>query len=119
MNLWMRNISCSLPGRENSRQTVNRADLGSKDTQDGFFRGLDVMRVNVKGRPIMNRVVIVWRDRDDSYVWSLAKYCIADARPFPQLVLGNDDDIRVCLLYTHWDIGLIRHFADNFDVRLI
>jgi hypothetical protein len=27
--------------------------------------------------------------------------------------LGNDDDIRVCLFYTHRDVGRIGHFADT------
>jgi hypothetical protein len=62
---------------------------------------------------------MVWRDSNDPYIGTLTKHCVADARPLPQLVLGNDDDNRVRFFYTYRDVGLIRNLPDNFEVGLI
>ena len=103
-----------IPVKSQGELTLVRRTL-----EDGFFRRFDLVRVNIKSCPIVNQVVLMGRDGNDANVRPLAQHAVAEARPFTDFFLGDNDDVRVGLGNALRKVGLIGHFADNFNVGLI
>src|SRR6516162_739221 len=75
--------------------------------------------MNVERSPIIKRAVGSRSDSNNAQLRMLAKNTIANRRASSALIESNHQQIRQGGLHLPDNFRLVRHFADNFDARLI
>src|SRR5216684_5619286 len=75
--------------------------------------------MNIERGPVVNDVVLLRRDCDDSHLRMLAEQLVTNAWPFAGLVERDDHEIWHGFLDGLGNLRLFGDFPDNFDVGLI
>src|SRR5260370_33609014 len=75
--------------------------------------------MNVERSPVVNDVVLLRRDCNDTHLRVLAEQLVTNVWPCAGVVERDDHEIWQGSLYALRNLRLLTDFADNFDVGLI